>query len=317
MSTERATPKQFEARLIQLLAWRFKKSGFSVFDHHKVGELPLEIDLVAIPPEPEWTPDYEKFPRLFAYFRRYNIIEVKTEQDRVELADLPKLMAYGWMYMAKNELVNVSEVTLTALVHHLPASILEALPLLGFVPKMQGIYQRESAPAAYVISFADAPEELVPEELRAFCDKIRRRQTFLECLHHQEKAQIAETIFDLYESEVKHIMLNLREETMRNVFSEMDPRKFLAAFGVERLFTVLDEDQIVAAIGQERLAKFAARINEDQIAAALGQEKLASVAASIDKEKLIAALGGSENLLRSLLASLTPEQRRQLLESYN
>ena len=296
MSPERATPKQFEARLIQLLAWRFKKSGFNVLDHHKVGELPLEIDMVAIPPQPEWTPDFDKFPRLFEYFRRYNIIEVKTEQDRIELADLPKLMAYGWMDMAKNEIVNVSEVTLTALVHHLPPAIIEVLSPLGFVPVMKGIYLRQSAPVAYVISFADAPEELVPEELRAFCDKIRRRQTFLECVNNQEKAQIAETIFDLYESEVKHIMLNLREETLRNVFSEMDPRKFIAAFGVERLFTVL---------------------GEDQIAAALGQEKLAKVAASIDKDKLIAAMGGSENLLRTLLASLTPEQRRQLLESYN
>lgn len=262
MSTERATPKQFEARLIQLLAWRFKKSGFSVLDHHKVGELPLEIDLVAIPPEPEWTPDYEKFPRLFAYFRRYNIIEVKTEQDRVEHADLPKLMAYGWMYMAKNELVNVSEVTLTALVHHLPASILEALPLLGFVPKMQGIYQRESAPVAYVISFADAPEELVPEELRAFCDKIRRRKTFLECLHNQENAPFAETIFDLFEKEMKDIMLNVQVETLRNVLSGVDEKKIVAAVGADRIVSALNQDVIIAALGGDEnllkalLAKF-------------------------------------------------------------
>jgi hypothetical protein len=54
--------KQFEARLIQLLRWRFEKSNLDVKDHLKVGDLPLEIDVVVSFPEQRWIPDFGKFP---------------------------------------------------------------------------------------------------------------------------------------------------------------------------------------------------------------------------------------------------------------
>ncbi|MEK7728873.1 MAG: hypothetical protein AAB354_10700, partial [candidate division KSB1 bacterium] len=77
---------------------------------------------------------------------------------------------------------------------------------------------------------------------------------------------------DLYEKEVKDIMLNLKVETLRNVLSGVDENKIVAALGSERL---------IAALGNE---------------------------------KVLADLGGSEFFLKALLASLTPEQRRHLLE---
>ncbi len=290
MSTERQSPKPFEARLIQLLRWRFEQSNLSVIDHLKVGDLPLEIDVVVTSPAREWTPDFGKFPRLFDYFRRHNIMEVKTEQDRLEIEDLPKLMAYGWLYMARQRLVNVSEVTITALVHHLPPGVEEILPPLGFKPLSPGIYRRDSDPVAYVISFINLPDELLPEELQAFSDSARRQHLFLSCLGNKEKSPIVETIFDLYESEVKKIMLNIREESLRNVLSVVAPERIIAALGDERVISALGEEKIISALGEEK------------IISALGDEKV------------ISALLRNEQLLKSLLAKLDPERLRKMLE---
>ncbi|MGH7455444.1 MAG: hypothetical protein ACRENG_29085 [bacterium] len=290
MNTERQPHKPFEARLIQLLRWRFEQSNLGVIDHLKVGDLPLEIDVVVTSPEREWIPDFGKFPRLFEYFRRYNIMEVKTEQDRLEIEDLPKLMAYGWLYMARQRLVNVSEVTITALVHHLPPGVEEILPPLGFKPLARGIYRCDLDPVAYVISFINLPDELLPEELQAFSDPARRQHLFLSCLGNKQKAPIVETIFDLYESEVKKIMLNIREESLRNVLSVVEPERIIAALG---------DEKVIAALGKQKLQ--AALSKEDFLAA-------------LNREDMINALIGNEDFLKAFLAKLDPEQLRKMLE---
>jgi len=99
-----------------------------------------------------------------------------------------------------------------------------------------------------------------------------------------------ETIFDLYESEVKKIMLNIREESLRNILSAVGAKRIVAALGDEETISTLGEEKIISALGEEK------------IISALG------------KQKIIAALGGSENLLKELLATLTPEQLRQMIE---
>jgi hypothetical protein len=239
MSTERPSRNQFEARLIQLLRWRFEKSNLRVFDHLKVGKLPLEIDVVVISSKRNWIPDFDKFPRLFDYFRSHNIMEVKTKQNRLKIEDLPKLLAYGWLYVARNHIMDVSEVTVTALVHHLTPAVKKALPQFGFEPKAKGVYRRDSDLVAYVISFADLPDELLPDELRAFSDPAKRQQTFLSCLGDKERAPIVETIFDLYESEVKKIMLNIRQESLKNILSAVGEEKIIAALGDEKIIAAL------------------------------------------------------------------------------
>jgi len=185
VNTERSSHKQFEARLIQLLRWRFEKSNFRVVDHLKVGDLPL---------------------------------------------------------------VDVSEVTITALVHHLTSGIEEALHKMKFKPISPGIYRRDAEPPAYVISFTALPDELLPEELQAFSDSARRRHIFLSSLGNKEKTPLVEAIFDLYESEVKKIMLNIREESLKNVFSVVPPEKIIAALGDEKVIAALGDARVIAAL---------------------------------------------------------------------
>lgn len=239
MNTERQPYKPFEARLIQLLRLRFEKSALEFDDHLKVGDLPLEIDAVVRSPRPDWQPDFSKFPRLFEYFRQYNVMEIKTEQDRFELEDLPKLLAYGWLYMGRAGLTKVREVTVTALVHHLTPKLRAILPDFGFVEVTPDIYRRDSDMVAYVIAFANLPDERLPEELQAFADPARRRKVFLSSIGDQEKVSLIETIFDLYESEVRNYMLNIREESLRNILSVVGEEKIFSALGNEKVIKAL------------------------------------------------------------------------------
>lgn len=226
-------------------------------------------------------------------------MEVKTERHRFKVEDLSKLLAYGWLYISRSHIVDVAKVTATALVHHLTPRVQKALPNFGFAPKAQGIYWRDADMPAYVISFTDLPDELMTEELRAFSDPVRRTQTLISCLGDQEKAPIVETIFDLYESEVKRIMLNIREESLRNVLSVVDPKRIVAALGDEKIIAALGDEKIIAALGDEK------------IIAALGDEK---IIAAVSREEMINLLAGNESFLKALLAKLDAGQLQKILD---
>jgi len=95
----RRSYKQYEARLIQLLRRRFKKANLKVDDHLKVGKLPLEIDLLVSHKSKKKLKNVASVPQLFEYFRRYNVLELKTEQTSLVPGDLLKLQAYAWLYI--------------------------------------------------------------------------------------------------------------------------------------------------------------------------------------------------------------------------
>lgn len=192
MSNDRPAPKQYEARLIQLLRRRFEQAKFKVEDHLKVGELPLEIDVIVITPNDEAPPaNFSELPELFHYFRRYNVMEVKTEGDRLEPKDLLKLQAYGWLYMEKQGIYDVADLTLTALVHHLSAEVLEILPKLGYRQIEKDIFRRDGDMVSYLIAFEDLPDKLTFEELQAFSNSTQRQSIILSELERGQSSPIA------------------------------------------------------------------------------------------------------------------------------
>ncbi len=106
MSNERPAPKQYEARLIQLLRLRFEQAKFKVEDHLKVGELPLEIDMIVVTPEEEMLPDISKLPPLFHYFRRYNVMVKQETIDRfIETLGQERVMAVLSQKMGREKLL--------------------------------------------------------------------------------------------------------------------------------------------------------------------------------------------------------------------
>ncbi len=290
MESKPAGKKQFEARMIQLLTRRFEEANLEVEDHLKVGELPLEIDLLA-------KLNYKRregstdIPSLFHYFQRYNVMELKTEVDTLEVGDLVKLQAYAWHYMFKEGIYAIVEVTATALVHHLSASVLEALPALGYEPLSRGIFKRKSDLVSYLISIEDLPDELLPEELQVFSNAARRKQVFLSCYDDPNKRSLLDTITDLYEKEVVEFMatLNIREESMPKYIDALGRQRVIAAFSKEELMAALSKEELMAALSKE-----------EHIAA-------------LSEDDLLTALQRKEQLLKSLLAKMEPEKLRKLM----
>jgi len=277
MSNDRPSPKQYEAWLIQLLRQLFERANFKVEDHKKVGELPLEIDMIVISTGAEKPPNFAELPPLFHYFRQHNVMELKTEKDRLEIADLLKLHAYGWLYMAKESLANVAEVTLTALVHHLNPAILQALPTLGYRQVSKDVFRCDAHMLSYVIAFENPQDEGMPEELQAFSNPARRQPIILNELRREQNSQLLKAFFDLYESEVYKLM-TLRQETIDRMIEAVGREKFLAAFRKEEFLAALSKEDHLAALRKED--HLAALSNEDMVQwllAKVGSEQLSKI----------------------------------------
>jgi hypothetical protein len=288
MSNERPAPKQYETWLKQLLQQRFEQARFKVEKELAVGELPLRIDMIA---RDEAAADISELPEIFRYFRRYNVMQLKSEADDLTAEDLLKLHAYGWLYMELNRVYTIREVTLTALVHHLTPVVLKILPKLGYVPTAKGVYQQiPSAMESRLICFADLPDEQMPEELRAFSNPARRQPIILSELERGKLTPLLEAIFELYESEVYKIMA-LKQETIRRYVEALGPEKFLA---------VLKKEDIVATLRKE---DHLAALRKEDLLAALSQ-------AELNQEEILLLLG-------DLLAKLRPSQLQQLLAKIN
>ncbi len=295
MSNDRPPPKQHEAWLIQLLRRLFERAKFKVEDHKKVGELPLEIDMVVISAGEEAPPNFSELPPLFQYFRQHNVMELKTEKDRLEIADLLKLQAYAWLYMAKQGIFNVAEVTCTALVPQLSPMILEALSVLGYKQIGKDIYRCDLYMLSYVIAFGDPPDESMPEELRVFSNPARREPIILNELERGRSSPLLEAILDLYESEVLKLMA-VKQETIE---------RFIDTMGEEKIMAILSQK-----MGREKLF---ANFRKEDLLAALSKEDLL---AALGKEDVIAAFG-EEEILKSLQAKLGSEQFRQLIDRFS
>jgi hypothetical protein len=267
MRKKRPAYKPHEEWIIQALKRLFKKIEIKADDHHKVGKLPLEIDLVAVVERKKL---FSKLPPVFRYFQRHNILEIKSEKARFRVADLQKLQAYGWLYMTKHAVGSPKEVTLTALVHHLTRTVLKALPEYDFQPAGKGIFCRHSHPVSYVISIEEAPDELLPEELQAFSNPKRRMRALLAALQKGEESPIVEAIFNLYESEVDQLMT--REALAKKLVKIAGAKKVLAAIDKEEVVKSLDKRYLRKALGKEDVLKAFSR--EDIVAAALRDKQL-------------------------------------------
>ena len=239
-------------------------------------------------------------PLLFDYFKRYNLLEIKTEQTPLTLGDLLKLQAYTWLYMQKQAIYAIAEVTATAVVHHLTPEVIAALPALRYKPVSSGIFRCDSSFESYIISIEDLPDELAPEELQVFSNSARRQKIFLSCYGKTRKEPIIDALVDLYESEVIKLMtpLNVRPESMP---------KFIKALGKEKVIAALIKDKELPA---QRKKQLLAALSKKQLLAALSKKELL---AALTEDDMISALGGKEYLLKSFLASYKPEQLQKLL----
>jgi hypothetical protein len=295
MRKKRAAYEPHEEWIIQALKRIFKALAIRADDHHKIGKLPLEIDLVAVVGNKK---ALAKLPALFRYFQRYNIIEIKSEKTRFKVVDLQKLQAYGWHYMMKHAVESPKEVTLTALVHHLPRAVLKVLPEYDFEPAGKGIFCRRSHPVSYVISIEDSPDELLPEELQAFSNPERRKRVLLAALKKGGQSPIVEAIFNLYKSEVEQIMTR-----------EALAQKLVKIVGENKILALLDKQKVMKSLNKEDHLR--ALNKEDHLRALDKEDHLRA----LGEEGLLAALSRNEQLLKTAMTKLKPEKRRKIFNA--
>jgi hypothetical protein len=190
--------------------------------------------------------------------------------------------------MAKQAVRSPKNVTLTALVHHLTRTVLEALPEYDFEPEGKGVFCRHFNPVSYVISIEDLPDELIPEELQVFSNPDRRMRTLLSCLGDAEKVPIIEAIYQLYESEVKQIMTT--EALTKKLVRMAGTKRIAAALGKQELLKVLSKEDLLKALSKK------------------------DILAALSRKDIIDAVMENEQLLKSLLKKLDREQLRKMLE---
>jgi len=209
-------------------------------------------------------------------------MEIKSEKARFRVADLQKLQAYGWHYMMKHAVGSPNQVTLTALVHHLPRAVRKALPKYDFEPAGKGIFCRRSHSVTYVIVLKE-----VPDELQAFSTRERRLRIVLAALQKREKPSILEAMFNLYESEVNQLMMT-KEAMAQKLVKITGPTKVAAALDKKYLMQALDKKDHLRALDKKDLLQ------------ALGEEEL------------LAAVLKNEQLLKTAITKLKPGQRWKL-----
>ncbi len=295
MKDQNAQYNPYEARLIQLLRWRFEQARLKTEDQLTVGTLPLKIDLIVSAENADEAKP--ALPPLFEYFKRHNVMEIKTEGDRLEPEDLLQLQAYGYMYMAKKHYYSVGEI---AIAHHLTPSLLNALPDLKYAPVAPGVFKCDAPLVSYVFALEDLQDELVPEELQIFSNAKRRQRVFLSNFENREKKPLLETIVDLYNNEAIILMeqLGIRPESMRS---------FIEALGVEKISSILSKEEHLKALSKEEIVS---ALSKEEIISALSKEEMIS---ALSKEEMIAAMGGKESLLKMLLADTKLEEAQKLL----
>jgi len=199
-----------------------------------------------------------------------------------------------WMIQALKRIFK--EVTLTALVHHLPRAVLKALPEYDFEPAGKGIFCRRSHPVSYVIVLKEVPDELLPEELQAFSTRERRLRIVLAALQKREKPPILEAMFNLYESEVDQIMMT-REAMAKKLVKIAGPTKVSAALDKKYHLQALDKKDLMQALDKK-----------DHMQALDKKDHLRA----LSQEDIIAAVLRNKRLLKTLEAKLKLEQRRKM-----
>ena len=287
MEGRRIGNKQYEARLIQLLRRRFEQAKLKVEDHLKVGKLPVEVDMIASRGK---LTNLSDVPELFSYFRRFNLMEIKTERDRLLPGDLLKLQAYACLYMEKQKIYSFADVTATAIVHHLTPVVSTRLLALGFKSTTTaGVYKCDSLLPMFLISFEDAPEKLMPDELLVFSNAKRRQKVFLSSIGKKEKDPLIETLADLYENEVIKLMaLHIRKESMPKYIRALGKDRVLAALSTGDLLSGLSKGDLLSGLSKGDLLS---ALSKEEIAAALGEEEMLELLlAKIGREQLLERL---------------------------
>lgn len=110
------------------LVWDPKKLKLVFFDEHAVTVEPIKTDLFILKQDPDVViPD-----RIGSFFRTYNFIQFKSENDTFRIRDLLKELGYAFLYQDHHSDFNLEDCSITVFCSHVPVNTLRFLTDHGF-----------------------------------------------------------------------------------------------------------------------------------------------------------------------------------------
>lgn len=171
----------------QLMVDTLKTLGLKVIRDHKLGELPLEADLVIVCPE-DLSGEWLDSP-IWQYFCDQNLVEFKSINDDIRFGDFEILLAYTLHYRAKEKIGYGTQLAswiivpdqnkqLKAALKHYQITLTEILP---------GFWSGQTLFPLFVVAYNRLPFELPYSALKIFIKSGKPVQKVFRAVLESEK----------------------------------------------------------------------------------------------------------------------------------
>ena len=196
---------------VQLLQATLPAWGLEVLDKLKLGELPLEADLVIITRHKR-SSRWKKHP-LWQYLSPHNLIEFKSIHDPVTFGDFELVVAYTLLYRVKYKLSYRQKLSSWLIIPYIPKALKKALEhyQLPLTVVSEGIWECETLFETYIVEYNHLPMALDYAELKLFIKSGKPLQEVLELvIESKEKAdwkqKLLKTSLEIHPKELKEFL---------------------------------------------------------------------------------------------------------------
>ena len=274
--TQRYTSDSIFKRIITL---RFTELGIPLQTQVEVSHLPRTIDAVVVL-RPETDREKVRYETPIPYANLYNLIEFKSENDRLTIPDFRLILGRSNLYMGENR-IPVSNITITIVCAGTPRKVLKHSQVeVEFESLGGGYYRSTDKLPVHIIAINEL--EVTPKNypLLMFATSKQKFEEFLRDAIDQNDSDHDPVITFAY---------FLRSELAREI--DMSFKSYLSKEAL---------DIIIEDIGDEILSRFSV----DEILSRFNVDEIAS---RLSPEVRLTGLSPEERL-----TGLSPEERRQL-----
>lgn len=192
--------------------------GLEYVDEYSLTDKPLQIDLMII----KKSKDITIHNQIGKSFKRHNIIEYKSPDDKLNINTFYKSMAYACLYQSSpkhTEFINPKDITVTIIRNRKPIKLLNTIKELGFnvIEESKGIYTIYNSlfdTQIIVTSLLDTPDA---NWLKSLCKDITTDLYF--SLYHDiqnnfndTEKSLADPVIQLVSSANRDIIKSWKEE---------------------------------------------------------------------------------------------------------
>lgn len=171
----------------QLMETTLSTLGLEVIRDPKLGELPLEADLVIVRPD-DLSGDWQQYP-IWQHFCAQNLVEFKSVQDEPRFGDFEILLAYTLHYRAKDKIAYDTELASWLIVPNLNKQLRMAMAhyQIELTEILPGFWSGRTIFPLYVVAYNRLPFELPYSTLKLFIKSGQPVQQVFRAVLESEK----------------------------------------------------------------------------------------------------------------------------------